>query len=46
MSLLGVAAMKAGRSLVWDSGKERFVNDNDANKLLSRSYRSPWKYPV
>ena len=46
LSLLGVAAMKAGRSLVWDGSKELFVNDREANKLLTRPYRSPWKYPV
>jgi len=39
---LGIIAMKAGRKLRWDPVKERFVGDEDANKMLSRSMRSPW----
>ncbi|WP_337042867.1 Gfo/Idh/MocA family protein [Emticicia sp. 17c] len=45
MSLLGMAAMKAGRSLEWDAQKEIFINDPAANKYLSRQYRKGWVYP-
>jgi predicted dehydrogenase len=31
------------RSLVWDPAKEQFVGDEEANKLLSRTMREPWK---
>lgn len=46
MSLLGMLSYKLGRSVEWDGKKELIVNDNEANKLLSRDYRGPWKYPV
>jgi hypothetical protein len=45
MSLLAMLSGKAGRSIQWDGGKERVIADAEANKLLSRSYRAPWKYP-
>lgn len=46
MSLLGMAALQAGRSLEWDNKKEIFINDKEANKLLEREYRKGWKYPT
>jgi predicted dehydrogenase len=45
MSLLGMLSWKAGRSVNWDGEKELILNDPDANKLLRREYRAPWKYP-
>lgn len=45
MSLLGMAALKSGKSLEWDGQKEVFTNDPAANKFLSRQYRSGWVYP-
>ena len=30
------------RSLRWDPDKERFTDDEEANKLLTGSYREPW----
>ncbi|MBS1810805.1 MAG: Gfo/Idh/MocA family oxidoreductase [Acidobacteria bacterium] len=39
---LGNIAFKTGRRLVWDAGKEDFVNDSAASKLLSRKARKPW----
>ncbi|RYU96650.1 Gfo/Idh/MocA family protein [Emticicia agri] len=44
MSLLGMAALKAGKSLEWDREKEVFL-DSTANKYLSRQYRKGWVYP-
>jgi myo-inositol 2-dehydrogenase / D-chiro-inositol 1-dehydrogenase len=35
-------AMKLGRKLSWDPDKEVFINDNEANVMLSRSQRAPY----
>lgn len=35
-------AMKLGRKLNWDPDKEMFVNDNEANSMLSRPQRAPY----
>jgi myo-inositol 2-dehydrogenase/D-chiro-inositol 1-dehydrogenase len=35
-------AMKLGRILNWNPDKELFVNDNEANSMLSRSQRAPY----
>lgn len=43
MCHLGNIATRLKRSLQWDTEKERFVNDAEANSMLSRSYRAPWK---
>lgn len=45
MCLLGTLSMKLGRSVNWDGRKQVIPGDPDANKLLKRDYRSPWKYP-
>jgi predicted dehydrogenase len=45
VSLLGMVSAKLGRSIEWDGEKERISGDAEANKLLRRDYRSPWKYP-
>jgi predicted dehydrogenase len=42
VGLLGEIAMLLGRKLRWDPDKEQFINDNTANRLLSRPMRSPW----
>jgi predicted dehydrogenase len=42
VGLLGEIAMLLGRKLRWDPDKERFVNDDTANRMLMRSMRSPW----
>lgn len=39
---LGRIAMELGRKLKWDVKKERFINDPEADRLLSRPMRSPW----
>jgi len=35
-------SMKLGRKLIWNPEKELFVNDNEANAMLSRAQRSPY----
>ena len=42
ISHIGNISMLLGRKLMWDPDKERFVNDEQANRMLSRSMRSPW----
>jgi len=32
-----------GRRLDWDPARERFTSDNEANEMLIRPYRKPWK---
>ena len=39
---LGNIAYKLGWPLKWNPEEEVFVGDDDANRLLSRSMRSPW----
>jgi len=40
---LGNIAMLTGRKLRWDPDDESFVNNPEANRMLSRSMRSPWR---
>jgi len=35
-------AMRLGRKLQWDPVSERFADDEQANRMRSRSMRSPW----
>jgi hypothetical protein len=35
--------MRLGRKLQWDPLRERFINDPDADKLIERPMRSPWR---
>ena len=39
---LGNIAMTLKRKLRWDPEKERFINDEAANRMLERSMRGPW----
>ena len=39
---LGGIAMKLGRKVYWDNKKEKFINDSEADRYLSRAMRSPW----
>jgi predicted dehydrogenase len=36
-------AMRLGRKLRWDPQAEQFVNDREANRMLTRAWRSPWR---
>ena len=40
---LGLIAMLVGRKIKWDAEKQLIVGDEEASKLLSRAYRSPWQ---
>jgi len=40
---LGLIAMLVGHKIKWDAKKEVIVGDDEASKLLTRNYRSPWK---
>ncbi len=43
VAFLGEIAMLTGRKLTWNPEKETFIGDEQANRYLSRSYRSPWR---
>jgi hypothetical protein len=36
---------RVGRSLKFNGAQEKFVNDADADKLLTRVYRAPYVVP-
>ena len=40
--LLGDIAMRLGRKLKWNPEQEKFIDDDAANRMLSRPMRSPW----
>jgi len=40
---LGNIAMMLKRKVQWDPEKEQFVNDDEANGMLDRPMRAPWK---
>jgi len=42
---LGVISQRVARPLKFDSAKEKFVNDPEADKLLTRDYRAPYTMP-
>jgi predicted dehydrogenase len=46
ISHLGNIAMRLGREIRWDPVREQVVGDAEANKMLSRPYRAPWKLVV
>ena len=40
---LGTIAYQLERSLTWDVDNQRFVDDDEANRLLDRARREPWQ---
>ena len=44
--ILANLSAKLGRSLTWDPAKGQIAGDEEANKLLMRPYRAPWKHPA
>lgn len=43
---LGNIALRLGRPLKWDPAAERVTGDAEANAMLSRPMRGPWKLPA
>jgi len=43
MCHLGNIATRLNRTLKWNADKEQVVGDAEANKLLDKPYREPWK---
>jgi predicted dehydrogenase len=43
LGLLSNIAYRTGRRLRWDDQRERFVDDDEANRFLSRKFRKPYK---
>jgi len=43
VSHLGCIAHWTGRSLKWDPAAEKFIGDDEANRLRSRAMREPWR---
>ncbi len=41
-AILAHSSMILNRTLEWNPEKQKFVGDNEANKLLSREYRAPY----
>lgn len=41
--VLGSIAMQLGRELTWDPQAEEFPGDPEANRMLSRPMRAPWR---
>jgi hypothetical protein len=40
---LGNISLRLGRDLKWDPEQERVIGDDEANRMLSRPMRAPWK---
>jgi hypothetical protein len=43
MCQIGHIAIETGSKLLWNPETERFVGNDEANKLLTRAHRAPWK---
>jgi hypothetical protein len=43
---LGNIALRLGRKLQWAPSKELFVGDAEANGMLRREMRGPWKLEI
>ena len=41
-----MTSQKLGRGVEWDPKEQSIPGDPEANKLLRRAYRTPWKYPA
>lgn len=39
-------AWRVGRRIQWDAAKEQVIDDPQAQKLVTKQYRSPWVLPV
>jgi len=41
-ALGNIAIRRKGKKLRWDGKKMKFTNDDEANKLVTRTYREGW----
>lgn len=46
VALLGEIAMLTGEKLKWDASEEKFIENDNANRLLIRPMRAPWEIPA
>jgi len=46
VALLGEIAMLTNTKLDWNPDKERFINNENANRLLAKPYRDPWNWEM
>jgi predicted dehydrogenase len=44
--ILANNSLKLGQTIQWDAGERRVVSDEDANRMLARTYREPWVHPA
>ncbi len=44
--LANISQHLGGRTITWDPATHQCVGDEEANKLLKRPYRDPWKHPA
>ena len=44
LGLLSNIAFRTGRRIHWDDDRERIVGDDEANRMLKRSFRKPYKF--
>lgn len=44
LGLLSNIAFRTGRRIHWDDQRERILDDGDANRLLKRKFRKPYKF--
>ncbi|MHC4173247.1 MAG: Gfo/Idh/MocA family protein [Planctomycetota bacterium] len=42
LGMIADIAARVNRKIKWDPAAERFVNDDEANRMLTRPMRSPW----
>lgn len=46
MGQLAHIAIQRGKKLEWNPEKEQFAGDSEADKMLTREYRSPWNLDI